>query len=154
MVLEVVDFDYVVIDFEVEVFLFENIWIKCCKLCYNIWLCDDKMYLYFKLMMWEEYFWFVFMCCIIDDGVEYFGFFLLVGFVCKVIKLVQKFFQVWVCCIEIDGKLLRFCFYYDMKWCLGLCVDGLMIYEEYMWGCEQVQFFFVGCNDMFVIQLC
>ena len=47
------------------------------------------------------------------------------GLARKAIKLAQKLFEIRVCRIPIDGSLLRPCLYYDMRRCLGPCVDGL-----------------------------
>ena len=153
MVSEAVDLDFVVTDSEAEALLLENTWIKRRKPRYNIRLRDDKTYPYLKLTLQEEYPRLVFTRRIRNDGAEYFGPFLPAGLARKAIKLVQKLFQVRVCRIEIDGQLPRPCLYYDMKRCLGPCVDGLTTEEDYRRGCGQAKLFLSGRNDALVAEL-
>ncbi len=153
MVSEAVDLDFVVTDSEAEALLLENTWIKRRKPRYNIRLRDDKTYPYLKLTFQDEYPRLVFTRRIRNDGAEYFGPFLPAGIARKAIKLVQKLFQVRVCRIEIDGKLPRPCLYYDMKRCLGPCVDGLTSQEEYAKASQQAKMFLAGRNDALVSEL-
>ena len=146
MVEEARGVDYVVTDSEAEALLLENNWIKKRQPRYNIRLRDDKTYPYLKLTLEDEYPRLVFTRRIRSDGAEYFGPFLPAGLARRAIKLVQKLFGVRVCHIEIDGKLPRPCLYYDMKRCLGPCVDGLTDRSQYSEAVEQAQLFLAGRN--------
>ena len=139
--------DFLVTDSEAEALLLENNWIKKRQPRYNIRLRDDKTYPYLKLTVNEEYPRLAFTRRIRDDGAAYFGPFLPGGLARRAIKLVQKLFQVRVCHIEIDGKLPRPCLYYDMKRCLGPCVDGLTDHTIYARAVEQANLFLAGKNQ-------
>lgn len=147
------DVDYLVADTEAEALGLENAWIKRAQPRYNINLRDDKTYPYLKLTMRDDYPRIVFTRRILRDGAEYFGPFLPGGLARKAIKLLQKLFQVRVCRIPIDGKLPRPCLYYDMRRCLGPCVDGLTSYEAYSEAVEQAKLFLAGRNDQLLRDL-
>ncbi len=152
MVADAADLEFVVTDSEAEALLLENNWIKQKKPRYNILLRDDKTYPYLKLTH-DEYPRIAFTRRIRDDGSEYFGPFLPGGLARKAIKLIQGLFQVRVCSIEIDGKLPRPCLYYDMRRCLGPCVDGLTTLEEYAVAVDATRLFLAGRNDELVRDL-
>ncbi|MDH3744274.1 MAG: excinuclease ABC subunit UvrC [Acidobacteriota bacterium] len=117
--------DFLSTDSEAEALLLENNWIKKHKPRFNILLRDDKTYPYLKLTMADASPRLAFTRRIRNDGAEYFGPYLPAGLARKAIKLVQRLFGVRVCTISIDGSLPRPCLYYDMRRCLGPCVDGL-----------------------------
>ncbi len=146
MVADAAALDFVVTDSEAEALLLENNWIKQKRPRYNVLLRDDKTYPYLKLTA-DEYPRIVFTRRIRNDGAQYFGPFLPGGLARKAIKLVQKLFQVRVCSIEIDGRLPRPCLYYDMKRCLGPCVDGLTTLEDYSVASASTRLFLEGRND-------
>lgn len=131
MLAEAAEIEVVVTDTEAEALLLENNWIKKRRPRFNILLRDDKTYPYLKLTMADDYPRVAFTRRIRSDQAEYFGPYLPAGLARKAIKLVQKLFQIRVCRIEIDGSLPRPCLYYDMKRCLGPCVDGLTSKQEY-----------------------
>ena len=84
---------------------------------------------------------------------EYFGPYLPGGLARKAIKLVQKLFEIRICRIEIDGSLPRPCLYYDMKRCLGPCVDGLTTPAAYQGAVEAARLFLSGRTDELLKQL-
>jgi len=153
MIAEARSVDYVVADSEAEALLLENNWIKQGQPRYNIRLRDDKTYPYLKLTLSDEYPRLAFTRRIVDDGAAYFGPFLPGGVARRAIKLVQKLFQVRVCHIEIDGKLPRPCLYYDMRRCLGPCVDGLTDHDSYQRAVEQATLFLAGKKQQLVRSL-
>lgn len=144
------DLDFIVTDNEAEALLLENNWIKRKRPRYNIRLRDDKTYPYLKLTLDQEYPRLAFTRRIGKDGADYFGPFLPAGRARKAIKLVQKLFQVRVCKIDIDGSLPRPCLYYDMKRCLGPCVDGLTDKQTYDQAVAQARMFLAGRTDTLI----
>ena len=153
MLAEARSLDFVVTDTEAEALSIENAWIKRKQPRYNIQLRDDKTYPYLKLTLRDDYPRLVFTRRISKDGGEYFGPFLPAGLARKAIKLVQKLFQVRVCRIKIDGTLPRPCLYYDMRRCLGPCVDGLTTFEAYAGAVAQARLFLAGRNAELVREL-
>lgn len=152
MLTEARDFDWVITDSGSEALLLENNWIKNKKPRYNILLRDDKTYPYLKLTD-DPYPRIAFTRRIRDDGAQYFGPFIPGGRARKAIKLVQKMFGLRVCRIEIDGKLPRPCLYYDMRRCLGPCVDGLTTREDYDEAVAEARLFLAGRTDRLVRRL-
>jgi excinuclease ABC subunit C len=146
MVGEAVDLEFLVTASEAEALLLENNWIKRWRPRYNVLLRDDKTYPYVKLTA-DPYPRLAFTRRIGRDGAEYFGPFLPGGLARRAIKLVQKLFGVRVCSIEIDGRLPRPCLYYDMRRCLGPCVDGLTTASAYAAATESARLFLAGRND-------
>ena len=147
------DLTFLVTDTEAEALALENAWIKKKKPRYNIRLRDDKTYPYLKLTVQQDTPRIAFTRRILPDGAEYFGPYLPAGLARKAIKLVQKLFQVRVCRIPIDGKLPRPCLYYDMRRCLGPCVDGLTTHSAYARAVEQARLFLAGKNDQLLRDL-
>ncbi|HVS65772.1 MAG TPA: excinuclease ABC subunit UvrC [Thermoanaerobaculia bacterium] len=153
MVDEAVDLEFLVTGSEADALAVENAWIKDRMPRYNIRLRDDKTYPYLKLTLAEEYPRIAFTRRIRRDGAEYYGPYLPAGLARRAIKLVQKLFGVRVCRIEIDGQLPRPCLYYDMRRCLGPCVEGLTTREEYGRAVERARLFLAGKNDALVSEL-
>ena len=153
MLAEADDIEVVVTDTEAEALLLENNWIKKRRPRFNILLRDDKTYPYLKLTMTDDYPRVAFTRRIRNDGAEYFGPYLPGGLARKAIKLVQKLFQIRVCRIEIDGSLPRPCLYYDMKRCLGPCVDGLTSRQEYDEAVAEARLFLSGRTDQLARRL-
>lgn len=147
MLKETADLETVVTDTEAEALLLENTWIKRRRPRYNILLRDDKTYPYVELTMGDPYPRIRLTRRIRDRGSEYFGPYLPGGLARKAIKLVQKLFELRVCKIEIDGSLPRPCLYYDMRRCLGPCVDGLTSREEYQAAVEAARLFLAGRTE-------
>jgi len=146
MVDEARELEFVAAASEQEALLLENNFIKSRKPRYNVLLRDDKTYPYLKLTR-EPWPRLVFTRRIRDDGAQYFGPYLPGGLARRAIKLAQKLFGVRVCRIEIDGKLPRPCLYWDMKRCLGPCVEGLTTAEEYAEAVEGARLFLAGKID-------
>lgn len=147
MLHDAADVEFVVTDSEAEALLLENNWIKRRQPRFNIRLRDDKTYPYLKLTLADGHPRLAFTRRIRRDGAEYYGPYLPAGLARKAIKLVQKQFGIRVCRIEIDGSLPRPCLYYDMKRCLGPCVDGLTTDEAYAESVERARLLLAGRND-------
>ncbi|MCZ6726247.1 MAG: excinuclease ABC subunit UvrC, partial [Acidobacteria bacterium] len=153
MVEEATGLEFVQTDSEAEALLLENNWIKKHKPRYNVLLRDDKTYPYVKLTLRDAYPRVAFTRRIFKDGAEYFGPFLPGGLARRAIKLSQKLFGIRVCTIEIDGTLPRPCLYYDMKRCLGPCVEGLTSQAAYDRAIEDARLFLSGRTEQLSRQL-
>ena len=153
MLQDAADIEFVVTDSEAEALLLENNWIKRRQPRFNIRLRDDKTYPYLKLTLADGHPRLAFTRRIRRDGAEYYGPYLPAGLARKAIKLTQKLFGIRVCRIAIDGSLPRPCLYYDMKRCLGPCVDGLTTDEAYAEAVEKARLFLAGRNDELLREL-
>jgi len=131
LIADVADLEYIVTDNEVEALILESALVKKNQPRYNINLKDDKSFPYLKLTTNEPYPRIFITRRIKKDGAVYFGPFLPAGYARHTIRLVNKYFKLRTCNLEIDGTLSRPCLDYQMKRCLGPCVEGLCTKEEY-----------------------
>ncbi len=139
------DFEFIVVDNEVEAFVLESNLIKKHKPRFNVLLKDDKSYPHLKLTN-EPYPKVVVTRKIIRDGSHYYGPFLPAVLARKTLNLVNRAFQLRTCEIEIDGKLPRPCLEYHLKRCLGPCVKGLCTQKEYQEAAADVKILLEGRN--------
>lgn len=141
----IVDFEYIVVDNEVEALVLESNLIKKHKPRFNVMLKDDKQYPHLKLTN-EPFPKAVITRRVVRDGSSYYGPFLPVTLARKTLSLINKTFQLRTCEIEIDGKLPRPCLEYHLKRCLGPCVKGLCTQEEYVEAARDVKTLLEGKN--------
>ena len=147
LVAEAADLEYIVTDSEVEALILESTLVKKHQPRYNIHLKDDKSFPYLKLTVNEPYPRIFITRRIRKDGALYFGPFLPASNARRMIKLINKYFRLRACNLEIDGKAARPCLDYQMKRCLGPCVDGLCTKEEYDRAVEDVKLLLSGRTD-------
>jgi excinuclease ABC subunit C len=153
LVAETADLEYIVTDSEVEALILESTLVKKHQPRYNIHLKDDKSFPYLKLTVNEPYPRIFITRRIRKDGALYFGPFLPAGNARRTIKLINKYFRLRACNLEIDGTASRPCLDYQMKRCLGPCVDGLCTKEEYDRAVEDVKLLLSGRTDDLVRRL-
>jgi excinuclease ABC subunit C len=145
MVKLIADFEFIVVDNEVEALVLESNLIKKHKPRFNVFLKDDKQYPHLKVTN-EPYPKVVITRKILKDGSNYYGPFLPASLARKTLDLVNRAFQMRTCEIEIDGKLPRPCLEYHLKRCLGPCVKGLCTQEEYQEASRDVRTLLEGKN--------
>jgi len=145
MVKLIQDFEFIVVDNEVEALVLESNLIKKHKPRFNVLLKDDKQYPHLKLTN-EPYPKVVITRKIIRDGSHYFGPFLPASLARKTLDLINRAFQLRTCDIDITGKLPRPCLEYHLKRCLGPCVKGLCTLEEYQEAARDVRTLLEGKN--------
>jgi len=139
------DFEFIVVDNEVEALVLESNLIKKHKPRYNILLKDDKQYPHLKMTN-EPFPKVVITRKIVRDGSNYYGPFLPASLARRTLDLINRAFQLRTCDIEIDGKLPRPCLEYHLKRCLGPCVKGLCTKEEYSEAARDVKLLLEGKN--------
>ncbi len=139
------DFEFIVVDNEVEALVLESNLIKKHKPRFNVLLKDDKSYPHLKLTN-EPFPKVVVTRRIVRDGSSYYGPFLPTSLARKTLNLVNRAFQLRTCEIEITGKLPRPCLEYHLKRCLGPCVKGLCTQEEYTEAAADVKVLLEGKN--------
>lgn len=141
----IADFEFIVVDNEVEALVLESNLIKKHKPRFNVLLKDDKSYPHLKLTN-EPFPKVVVTRKIVRDGSSYYGPFLPAALARKTLNLVNRAFQLRTCEIEIDGKLPRPCLEYHLKRCLGPCVKGLCTQKEYQEAAADVKILLDGKN--------
>ncbi|HEX6126333.1 MAG TPA: GIY-YIG nuclease family protein, partial [Pyrinomonadaceae bacterium] len=145
LVRSIVDFEFIVVDNEVEALVLESNLIKKHKPRFNVLLKDDKSYPHLKLTN-EPFPKIVITRRIERDGANYYGPFLPAALARKTLNLVNRAFQLRTCDIDIDGKLPRPCLEYHLKRCLGPCVKGLCTQDEYQEAARDVRTLLEGKN--------
>ncbi len=143
LVRNIADFEFIVVDSEVEALVLESNLIKKHKPRFNILLKDDKQYPHLKLTN-EPFPKLVITRKFTRDGSHYYGPFLPAALARRTLDLVNRTFQLRTCEIEIDGKLPRPCLEYHLKRCLGPCVKGLCTPEEYREAARDVRMLLEG----------
>ena len=141
----IADFEFIVVDNEVEALVLESNLIKKHKPRFNVFLKDDKSYPHLKLTN-EPFPKVVITRKIVRDGSHYYGPFLPATLARNTLNLVNRSFQLRTCEIEIDGKLPRPCLEYHLKRCLGPCVKGLCTQDEYQEAAADVRTLLEGKN--------
>ncbi len=145
LVQNIADFEFIVVDNEVEALVLESNLIKKHKPRYNILLKDDKQYPHLKITN-EPFPKVVITRKIVRDGAKYYGPFLPASLARKTLDLINRTFQLRTCNIEIDGKLPRPCLEYHLKRCLAPCVKELCKPDEYYEAVNDVKLLLDGKN--------
>jgi excinuclease ABC subunit C len=153
LVSEISDLEYIITDSEVEALILESTMVKRNQPRYNVNLKDDKSFPYLKLTVNEPYPRIFITRRIKKDGALYYGPFLPASYARQTIKLVNKYFKLRTCNLEINGLLPRPCLDYQMKRCLGPCVAGLCTKEQYDRAVEDVKLLLSGKTDELIRQL-
>lgn len=141
----ITDFEFIVVDNEVEALVLESNLIKKHKPRFNVMLKDDKQYPHLKMTN-EPFPKVVITRKVVRDGASYYGPMLPASLARRTLDLVNRAFQLRTCDIEIDGKLARPCLEYHLKRCLGPCVKGLCTQEEYKEAARDVKTLLEGKN--------
>jgi excinuclease ABC, C subunit len=145
LVRRIKDFEFIVVDNEVEALVLESNLIKLHKPRYNIMLKDDKQYPHLKVTK-EPFPKVVITRRVVKDGATYYGPMLPASLARKTLDLINRAFQMRTCDIEIDGKLPRPCLEYHLKRCLAPCVKELCKPEEYAEAVRDVKLLLEGKN--------
>ena len=152
LVQNIADFEFIVVDNEVEALVLESNLIKKHKPRYNVLLKDDKQYPHLKMTN-EPFPKVVITRKILRDGASYYGPFLPASLARKTLDLINRTFQMRTCDIEIDGKLPRPCLEYHLKRCLAPCVRELCKADEYKQAANDVKLLLDGKNKELAAQL-
>ncbi len=153
LVSETVDLEYIVTDSEVEALILESTLVKRNQPRYNVNLKDDKSFPYLKLTVNEPFPRIFITRRVKKDGALYFGPFLPAACARKTLKLVNKYFKLRTCNLEIDGTLPRPCLDYQMRRCLGPCVAGLCTREQYERAVADVKLLLSGRTEELIREL-
>jgi excinuclease ABC subunit C len=153
LVAEIADLEYILVDNEVEALILESTLVKRNQPRYNVNLKDDKSFPYLKLTVNEPYPRIFITRRIKNDGALYFGPFLPASYARQTIRLINRYFKLRTCNLPIDGALPRPCLDYQMKRCLGPCVNGLCSKADYDRAVEDVKLLLSGKTDKLIREL-
>jgi excinuclease ABC subunit C len=139
------DLELIVCETELEALVLENNLIKEHFPPFNILLRDDKTYPFVKLT--REPFPKVYVTRkVLKDKAYYFGPFFPASTAYKAAELVERFFQIRDCDIEIDGKRGRACMKYQLHRCTAPCI-GAVSQEAYGEQAKEAKLFLEGKRD-------
>jgi excinuclease ABC subunit C len=153
LVSEIADLETIIVDNEVEALILESTLVKRNQPRYNVNLKDDKSFPYLKLTVNEPYPRIFITRRIKQDGALYFGPFLPASYARQSLRLINRYFKLRTCNLPIDGTLPRPCLDYQMKRCLGPCVEGLCSKEQYDQADEDVRLLLSGKTDRLIREL-
>ncbi len=145
MVTQIVRFEYIITDSELEALVLENNLIKEHAPKYNTMLKDDKTYPYIKVTMGEDYPRVLFSRVMKKDKSRYFGPYTSAGAVKDTIELLNKLFMLRTCSRNLPKEIGadRPCLNYHIKQCLAPC-QGTVSREEYRERVSQALDFLSG----------
>ncbi len=148
MIRNIYDFEYIIVDNEIEALILEANLIKKHRPKYNILLRDDKQYPYIKVTVNESYPRVMKTREVIKDGAKYFGPYPSVYAVNDAIDIIREIYPLRTCNRNLDrviGKS-RPCLNYYIGKCLGPC-QGNVDKAMYMKMVDEVLLFLSGKKD-------
>ena len=155
MVANIISFEYIITDSELEALILECNLIKENRPKYNILLRDDKTYPYIKVTMKEDYPRIIKTRNFKKDGGEYFGPFTNITALNETLDILHQLFPIRTCkrniARSIDRKE-RPCLNYHIKKCLGPCT-GKVDKEEYMQMIQEILLFLRGRKDELIVKI-
>lgn len=146
MVSHIKDFDYIIVNSEIDALSLENNLIKKYKPKYNILLKDDKTYPYIKVNLKEKFPYFYITRKTKKDGGKYFGPFMGGINAQEVLELVNLTYKLRPCSVKITEKPKRECLNYHIGKCLSPC-SGRVSEEDYMKSVNAALDFLSGGDD-------
>ncbi|GBC78104.1 UvrABC system protein C [bacterium HR08] len=149
LVAQIADLEYIVTDTEIEALILESHLIKQHQPRFNALLKDDKHYPHLKLTINEPFPRVLKVRRIERDGALYFGPYLPASLADQLLDLIQREFRLRPCSDEVFHTYRRKgrpCLQYQIKRCLGPCVEGLFGREPYWEAVRDVRMFLEGKN--------
>lgn len=153
MVKNIRDFEYIIVNSEMESLILENNLIKELSPKYNILLRDDKQYPYIKVTVKDRFPKVEKTRKIIKDGAKYFGPYPNVTAVNEAINVFEKIYMIRNCKLNLNRDPLNFrpCLNFFIKKCIGPC-KGDVTEEEYAVMIKEI-LDFLGTRDDNLIKM-
>ena len=147
MVSHIKEFEYIIVDNEVEALVLEANLIKKNKPKYNILLRDDKQYPYIKVTLNEKYPRVIKTRQIVKDGAKYFGPYPSATAVNDSINILHDIYPIRTCKLNLERSLSNFrpCLNYYIDKCSAPCL-GNVDEDEYMNMIKDIIQFLDGKN--------
>lgn len=142
------EFEYIMVDNEVEALILESNLIKKHKPKYNILLRDDKQYPYIKVTTNEKYPRVIKVRKVLKDGGKYFGPYPSVYAVNDTLDIIRNLYPIRTCNRDLSKGLRkqRPCLNYYIERCLGPC-QGNVDEKMYMEMIDEIIMFLNGRED-------
>ncbi|MBI4639750.1 MAG: excinuclease ABC subunit UvrC [Candidatus Tectomicrobia bacterium] len=141
------DIEFLVTDTEKEALILENTLIKKHKPRYNINFRDDKTYVSLELSIGDRYPKLAIVRQHERKDALYFGPYDSSQAVRETINSLLDLFPIRSCSDAVFRNRTRPCLYYQIKRCVGPCVEGLTTDKEYSELVDQVALFLQGKSD-------
>lgn len=155
MVSKIHDFEYIIVENEVESLVLESNLIKDNLPKYNILLRDDKQYPYIKVMLNERFPRVIKTRRILKDGAKYFGPYPDVFAVNGSIETFERIYPLRTCNLNLENveeKSYRPCLNYYIGKCLGPCIGNVKD-EDYNIMVDEVLSFLSSSNNKLLDKL-
>ena len=151
MVKNIYEFEYIIVDNEVEALILEANLIKKHKPKYNILLRDDKQYPYIKVTTNEKYPRVLKTRQVLKDGAKYFGPYPSGYAVNDAIEIIRNLYPIRTCKLNLEKNIgkSRPCLNYYIGRCLGPC-QGNVDEKKYMDMINEILLFLNGKEDKLV----
>ncbi len=153
MVSNIDDFEYIIVENEIESLILESNLIKDNNPKYNILLRDDKQYPYIKITN-ERYPRVMKTRRILKDKAKYFGPYPAITAVNDSIEVFHKLYPIRTCSLNLDKNTGKYrpCLNYFIKRCLAPC-KGNVSEEEYGLMIDDISKFLSGKSDKIIKEL-
>lgn len=151
MIRNIHEFEYIIVDNEVESLILESNLIKKNRPKYNILLRDDKQYPYIKVTLNEKYPRVIKTRQVLKDGAKYFGPYPSAYAVNDVIEIIRNIYPIRTCKLNLNKSMgkVRPCLNYHMGRCLGPCI-GDVDEDLYMGMIDEIIQYLSGKDDMLI----
>ncbi|SHG93063.1 Excinuclease ABC subunit C [Anaerosphaera aminiphila DSM 21120] len=151
MVSNIDDFEYIIVENEVESLILESNLIKDNNPKYNILLRDDKQYPYIKVTINEKYPRVMKTRRISKDKAKYFGPYPNVTAVNSSIEVFHRMFPLKTCSLNLENgqKRHRPCLNFYMGKCLAPCVENVEV-DVYLNMIDKITKFLSGRDDSLI----
>lgn len=148
MIKHIYEFEYIMVDNEVEALVLESNLIKKNRPKYNILLRDDKQYPYIKVTLNERYPRVLKTRQILKDGAKYFGPYPNVNAVNDVLDIIRSLYPIRTCKLNLEKNMSKFrpCLNYYISRCGGPCL-GNVDEQEYMNMIDEIMLYLNNKKD-------
>lgn len=151
MISRIYEFEYIIVDNEVEALVLEQNLIKKNRPKYNILLRDDKQYPYIKVTLNERYPRVLKTRLILKDGAKYFGPYPSATAVNDAIDIIRRLYPIRTCKLNLNKDFSRFkpCLNYFIGKCNAPCL-GNVDEKEYMKMIDEILLFLNNKDDKLI----
>ena len=151
MVSHISEFEYIIVDNEVEALVLESNFIKKNRPKYNILLRDDKQYPYIKVTLNEKYPRVIKTRSILKDGAKYFGPYPSATAVNDALDTIKQLYPIRTCKLNLNKTVANFkpCLNYYIGRCNAPCLGGVDE-KEYMDMINEIIQFLSNKDDKIV----